>query len=138
MAFGVKQIYPIDKQTNVAIGISIPLQGPTGFNSTYLTKDAVRNNLLNFLLTEQGERFLNPSLGGGLRKYIFSQINEGDLSNLKEDLQARISLTFPNVEIKSLDVTRVNINESENAIQIVMKYTIAHTSDVNELKVQFG
>lgn len=138
MAFGVKQIYPIDKQVNVALGISIPLQGPTGFNSTYLTKDAIRNNLLNFLLTEQGERFLNPSLGGGLRKYIFSQIDEGDLSNLKEDLQARITIAFPSVEIKSLDVLRVNVNESDNTIQVVMKYAIAHTADVNELKVQFG
>lgn len=138
MAFGVKQIYPIDKQTNVAIGISIPLQGPTGFNSTYLTKDAVRNNLLNFLLTEQGERYLNPSLGGGLRQYIFSQIDSGDLSNLKEDLQARISMTFPNVEIRSLDVYRAVVNGSENTIQLELKYSIAHTSDVSELKVQFG
>ena len=67
MAFGAQQIYPQDLNVSQAIGINLPLNGPAVFKSNYQTKDAIKNNLINFFLTNPGERYLNPEFGGGLR-----------------------------------------------------------------------
>ena len=75
MAFNPQQIYPIDFNSSVAVGVNLPLNGSAVFISNYLTKDAIKNNLINFFLTNPGERPLNPSFGGGLRDFIFEQIN---------------------------------------------------------------
>ena len=71
MAFGAKKIFPIDTRPGTAVGISLPFNAPATFFSTYTTQDAIRNNLLNFLLTNRTERFLNNDFGADLRKYIF-------------------------------------------------------------------
>ena len=74
MAFNPQQIYPIDFEKSVAVGVNLPLNGLAVFTSNYLTKDAIKNNLINYFLTNPGERPLNPSFGGGLRDFIFDSI----------------------------------------------------------------
>ena len=64
MAYGAKKIFPIDKKPRVAIGVGIPFNQPGVFSSTYLTQDAIKTNLINYFLTNAGERYMNPSFGG--------------------------------------------------------------------------
>ena len=84
MAFNVKRIDPLDLQPRKAIGVSLPFSGPAVFSSTYLSKDAIKTNLINLLLTGTGERYLNPTLGSGLRSFIFENINEKFLYSFKD------------------------------------------------------
>jgi len=51
MAFDAKKINPLDRQPRKAVGVNLPFSGQAVFNSNYLTKDAVRNNLINYFLT---------------------------------------------------------------------------------------
>jgi hypothetical protein len=67
----VVRIDPRDLDKNKAIGISIPFNAGGVFNQTFSTKDQVRSNLINFLLTYKGERILNPEFGADLPKLLF-------------------------------------------------------------------
>jgi hypothetical protein len=80
MPFNPQQINPVDLNPNVAVGVNLPLNGPAVFISNFTTKDAIKNNLINFFLTNPGERYLNTGFGGGLRAFIFEQIAEDNLS----------------------------------------------------------
>ena len=104
MAFNPQQIHPIDLNASKAVGINIPFNGSAVFKSNYLTKDAIKNNLINFFLTNPGERYLNPTFGGGLRAFIFEQISQNNLEGLKESIQFQLEKYFPNISITSLDV----------------------------------
>ena len=83
MAFGAQKIFPIDTKPGTAVGVSLNFNNPGVFQSTYLTKDAIKNNLINYFLTNQTERYLNPNFGGNLRKYLFEQINSNTTDFLK-------------------------------------------------------
>ena len=51
------RVNPLDLQKNIAIGVSLPFDGPSGpFNKTYSTADQIKSNLINLLLTNKGER----------------------------------------------------------------------------------
>jgi phage baseplate assembly protein W len=134
MAFGAQKIFPIDKTPSVAVGVSIPFNAPGVFKSTYLTKDAIRVNLINFFLTNQNERYLNPNFGGNLRAFIFEQISTNNLEGLKEDIQTQLGLYFPNVIISSLDVLS---SPDTNQITVDFKYSIENTSITDELSISF-
>ena len=84
MAYRVPNIEPIDLQSRVAIGVSLPFNGSTGFNSTYTTAEQLHANILSFLLTNRGERLFQPTFGANLREFIFEQISINTLDDLNE------------------------------------------------------
>lgn len=135
MAFGAQKIFPIDTKPGTAVGVSLNFNNPGVFQSTYLTKDAIKNNLINYFLTNQTERYLSPNFGGNLRKYLFEQINSNTTDFLKEDIQQQINLYFPNVIVASLDVVEYT---DTNQIVITLKYTIADTNISDQLDIAFN
>jgi phage baseplate assembly protein W len=134
MAFGAKKIFPIDKKPSTAVGVDIPFNAPAVFMSNYLTQDAIKNNLINFFLTNQNERYLNPNFGGNLRAFIFEQIATDNLEGLKEDIQSQLGLYFPNVIISSLDILS---SPDTNQISVDFTYSISNTGITDELSLSF-
>ena len=134
MAFGAKQIFPNDTRARVAIGVDLPLNGEVAFRSNFQTKDAVKNNLINYFLTNPGERPANPEFGAGLRQYIFTQITDGNLDFLKEDIQEKLAANFPRVVVESVEVTADN---DRNTIQVSIKYYVINTDINDTLELSF-
>jgi len=134
MAFGAKKIFPIDTQPSTAIGVSVPFDGIAVFNSTYTTKDATRNNLINYLLTEPGEIYLDPSYGGGLRRFLFEQINRQNFDFLEADIQSKIASFFPNVVVTSLNISA---SPDKNQVFITINYSIRDTGINDQLDITF-
>ena len=134
MPFGAQQIYPNDLNPSKAIGVDLPLNGKAVFKSTFQTKDAIRNNLINFFLTNPGERYLNPSFGAGLRNFLFEQIEDTSLDFLKNKIQSQLDQNFSNINVISLDILS---NEEENRIIVQLKYSIPNTNIKDEIILQF-
>ena len=134
MAFNPQLINPIDLNPNLAVGVNLPFSGPSVFTPNYLTSDAIKNNLINYFLTNPGERPLNPTFGGGLRAFIFQQISENPLDGLKENVSLKLETYFPNVIINSLDVLK---RDDENSVVVQLKYSIANSNINDNLTFQF-
>lgn len=133
MAFNPQQINPVDLNPNVAVGVDLPLNGPAVFKSNFTTKDAIKNNLINFFLTEPGERPLNPSFGGGIRSFVFEQISKNNLGALNKNIESKLKLYFPKVIVNSLEILR---NDDNNDITIQLKYSVSNTNINDDLTLQ--
>jgi phage baseplate assembly protein W len=134
MAFNPQQINPIDLNPNVAVGVNLPFSGPGVFTPNYLTSQAIKNNIINYFLTNPGEIIMNPEFGGGLRDYIFEQIAEDTLDFLKQDVEQKLEKYFPAVIINSLDVLR---NDDENSVIVQLKYSVANSNINDNITFQF-
>ena len=135
MAFQQKQIFPNDLKPRVAIGFDLPLNGDAVFNSNYQTKDAIKANLINYFLTNPGERPGNPEFGAGLRQYVFTQMTDGNMDFIKEDLQEKIRINFPNVLLNSIEVLQIPNN---NTIKVVIQYGVLNTGITDQLELNFS
>ena len=47
MTYIVRNIDVLDTKPSTGVGIALPFNGPTGINTTYTTRDAIKSNLLN-------------------------------------------------------------------------------------------
>ena len=135
MAFGAKKIFPIDTKPGTAVGIAIPFNAPATFFPTYTTKDAIRNNLLNFFLTNSTERYLNNEFGANLRRFIFEQINSGTISDLKSNIQLLINQYFPNIKVDQLEVLE---SPDTNEINVSITYSIINTGITDQVEINFA
>jgi phage baseplate assembly protein W len=134
MAFGAKIINPIDFRPGTGVGVNIPFNAPGVFKVNYTTQEATKANLINFFLTNQNERYLNPNFGGNLRAFIFQQISDNNIEGLKEDIQSQLATNFPQVVIDSLEIDLLPDN---NQINVVLKYNINNTGINDTLEIAF-
>jgi phage baseplate assembly protein W len=135
MAFAARKIFPNDLRPRVAIGFDLPINGNAVFTPNYQTKDAIKNNLVNYFLTNPGERPGNPTFGAGLRQYIFTQIVDDNLDFIKEDIQAKLNNNFPNIIVQSVNVFQ---QADFNTIYVEIKYSIADTGINDQLELTFS
>ena len=135
MAFGQRQIFATDFQPDVAIGLDLPFNANGVFRSTYQSKDAVKVNLVNYLLTNPGERIANPSFGAGLRSFVFEQITDGNLEFLEDKLTEDINNNIPNVNLQNVTV---NGTADLNTVNIEIEYSIAQTGITDNVELTFS
>jgi phage baseplate assembly protein W len=134
MPFNPQQINPLDLNPNVAIGVNLPFSSPSVFTPNYTTAEAIKNNLINFFLTNPGDIPLNPTFGGGLRNFIFTQIAEDNIAGLKSNVELKIENYFPYINIESLEVLK---NDNENTLVVKLFYSIKNTNLTNNITLEF-
>lgn len=121
MARIIQNKYPIDLEARKAVGFGFPLNGNAVFVPTYQTRDQIKANLVNYLLTNRGERVFKPNFGGDLRNLLFENIVDDTLDDLQARIQNDISRFFPQVNVKNIEFDR---QYDENTINFILTYEI--------------
>jgi phage baseplate assembly protein W len=128
------RVNPLDLQKNIAIGVALPFNAPGVFRSTYTTKDQIKSNLINLLLTSVGERVMNPTFGCELKKFIFEGITDSNLDSLRISLINSISIFIP--EITVTDIT-FDPDEDSNILNLTVEYFLNISETPDQVTVQF-
>ena len=123
MARPIYQYRPITPDRDQAIGILLPLnKGAAGkapqlnyasgsaagtgvFESSYTTKEAAIANLKNLILTEKGERYMQPNLGTNIRSILFENNTAEIRTALLESVEEDIAFWLPYISLQDVDVT---------------------------------
>lgn len=135
MAFDFKYKFPID-YSQKGIGVSIPFNYGDVFNTTYDTASALKNNIINYFLTNPGERYDNPEFGGGLRRFIFEQLTGDNIEFIREDIQTKFTKKFPGVIVGNIDII---VDESnQNQINVIIEYSIPNTDIKDNIELNFN
>jgi len=125
------KVNPQDIGQAKGIGISVLFNnGDNVFNTTITTKEQVKSNLINYILTNKGERMFNPNFGGDLRASLFEQTTGFD--SVAARLEQEIYAYVPNIIIKNIGITPY---PDENAINISLDYSINNQDDTLTINV---
>lgn len=107
------------------IGISVVFNNDTSvFNTTTTTKEQVKSNLINYILTNKGERLFDPTFGGDLRASLFEPDTAFD--SVTARLENEIYAYVPNIIIRDIMINRVS---DSNLVNIILDYSINNQDD---------
>ena len=128
------QTNPINLNKNIAIGISLPFSAPSAFISTYDFKTQIKYNLINLLLTNQGERVFNPNFGTSIREQLFNQIVEGTSEILTSQISNIINKYIPEITVEKLSVDQL---PDQNTLVINLSYRINISNEKDTITINF-
>ena len=116
---------PQDIGQKRGIGISVLFNNGTNvFNQTFTTKDQVKSNLINYILTDKGERLFNPTFGGNLRASLFNP--DSSFDSVAATLEQEIYAYVPNIIIRNIAIKK---HSDENLVNIILDYSINNQDD---------
>lgn len=119
----------IVKDTDVfkdyAIGITLPLTfGNNTFEQSYLTKDQVKSNIKNLLLTKKGERVLQPEFGSGLQELLFEQSVDDLEGKIEDTINESLQQWLPYVTTDEITIESTNELKDNNRVNVSIKFRI--------------
>jgi len=132
MARIIQSKNPIDLQPSRAVGFGFPLDGDAVFIPTFTTREQTKANMLNYLLTNRGERVFRPNFGSNLRSLLFENIQDSTMEDLESSIQSDISFFFPNVVVKQL---KFNNDPDRNEINFTLTYQIVNMGVEDDLQI---
>ena len=127
---GRKIVKDTEQFANYAIGITLPLTfGDSTFEQSYLSKDQVKSNIKNLLLTKRGERILQPEFGSGLQSLLFDP-NVDDLEQRIEDtINTSLQQWLPYVTAEEIDIESTDELRDNNKLNVSIKFRVG--DDIN-------
>jgi uncharacterized protein len=124
------QINTADINQNKGIGIALPFNPTNIFTINYTTKNQIKSNLLNFMLTNRGERPFNPDFGADLRNLLFDPM--ADLTAINNDLKNRVISYFPEIIVRDVQFTP----EPDNSVlNIKLIYSFRNQDDTLVIQI---
>jgi phage baseplate assembly protein W len=132
MARIIENRSPIDSVARKAVGFGFPLNGPAVFVPTYTTREQTKANLINYLLTNRGERVFNPTFGADLRNLVFENIIDVTTDELQERIQNDIKNYFPQVIVEEI---RFDNTPDSNTINFTLTYNILNFGITDDIQI---
>tara|TARA_B110001450_G_scaffold195013_1_gene183306 strand:- start:401 stop:808 length:408 start_codon:yes stop_codon:yes gene_type:complete len=132
MARIIQSKNPLDLQPSRAVGFGFPINGDAVFVPTFTTRAQTKANLLNYLLTNKGERVFRPNFGADLRALLFENIIETEIEDLKSIIQTDIGKFFPNVTVKEI---QFNNDPDRNEINFTLTYAVINLGVMDNLEI---
>ena len=123
MAIIIRNKFPVDTQAQKAVGVDLPFSAPAVFKSNYLTRDAIKYNLINFYSTKRGERVMNPLFGSRLQNLVFNNITEITDDSIRAIITDETNNYFPFVTLADINIQK---QEDNNQYIITITYQIAN------------
>jgi phage baseplate assembly protein W len=122
MAIEIK-LHPLDFEPDVAIGVDLPMISGVGaaFKMNYTTLDQAVANAKNLLLTNRGERIMQPDFGCDLRKSLFENVTEELTVTLENTIRESFDYWLPYIFINKLVVTPY---PDQNKITLLMEISL--------------
>ena len=132
MARLIQSKNPIDLQPSRAVGFGFPLDGDAVFIPTFTTREQTKANLLNYLLTNKGERVFRPNFGANLRNLLFENILDSTMDDLESKIQSDIAIFFPNVVVQQLEF---NNEPDRNEVNFTLTYEVVNLGVTDSLNI---
>jgi phage baseplate assembly protein W len=128
------RINPIDIGQPMGIGVNVLFNNGTDiFNTTTTTRDQIKSNLINFLLTNKGERLNDPELGGDIKRAIFEQADFESFDIITGKLENEIVNNIPGIVLQAVTAEP---NPDFNIVTITITYQINQENDSLVLNVE--
>ena len=106
-----------------------------GYTLNKTLKEVAKQNFKMLVLTNPGERVMDPEFGAGLRRQLFKMKVQGLETDIRGIIYQQVNKYMPYVEIPSIEFA--DIPENPHALVVVIHYIVPSLSlkDVIDINI---
>lgn len=123
------------------IGLVLPLtRGKSGyFDQSYDTMTQIKNNIINLLRTNTGERRMQPNFSSGLQEALFDQNLENTPDIIRRIIEQKINMWIPGVTVENvnLNISNDEKNTLIDTYKVYVKITFRVNQQVDSVALEF-
>jgi phage baseplate assembly protein W len=95
-------------------------------------ENAVKESIKNLVLTDRGERLMQPFIGGGIRELLFENMTPATIKIIENRVRETIETYEPRCEIISVNVSA---NLEENSVRVSLQFYVTNIEQATSLDI---
>ena len=119
--------------SSLAVALPLALDSRTGFKMITRIKDLIKQNLKMLILTNPGERVMDPGFGVGLKRYLFENFGQDTMAQIDNKIREQARIYMPAIQIQKIAFGRTDPDNNYLGVQIRYSIPSIGTSDLLEL-----
>jgi phage baseplate assembly protein W len=121
--------------SSYAVRLPLALDSSTGYGMITRIKELVKQNMKMLILTNPGERVMEPEYGVGIRRFLFQNFESDVFARIDSKIRDQVAKYMPAVQIKRLQFS--NSDPDTNTLSLYLEYSIPQiaTSDLLEITI---
>ena len=107
-----------------SIGPKLPLtlDSGDGYTSIKTLRSMIKQNLKMVILTNPGERVMEPEFGVGIKQFLFENFQSDVYARIDERIREQVRTYLPVISISRLEFGR--LRQDENLLSLSLEYSI--------------
>jgi len=110
----------------------IPGRGDT---SRVINENAVRQSIRNLIMTDRGERLMQPNIGCDIRGSLFENIDPSTILILEQNIKSTLRTYEPRCIVKGVEIIG-NIDRNDLKVKIV--FSVINTATLSTVTVDLN
>lgn len=121
--------------SSIAVKVPVTYDTGNGFAMLKSIPPVIRQNLKMLLLTNPGERVMDPQFGVGIQRYLFSNFSENVEAQISAKINEQVSRYMPGLVIQNIQFHSLNPDTNSMAFRIIYYVPNIGTSDLLEFTI---
>lgn len=103
--------------------------------SRVINENSVRESIKNLVLTDRGERLMQPNLGCDVRGSLFESIDPNTILILRENIKSTLRTYEPRCNVRDVEIIG-NIEENDLKVKII--FSVINTTTLSSVTVDLN
>ena len=103
---------------SLAVALPLEISDSTGFEMITGFKRLVKQNLKMLVLTNPGERVMEPRFGVGLKTFLFENFGTGTQGQIESKIREQVRMYMPAVQIQEINFGITDPDNNHLGVQI--------------------
>ena len=103
--------------------------------SRVINENAVKESIRNLILTDRGERLMQPNIGCDIRGSLFENITQSTMLILEQNIKSTIKTYEPRCNLRSVEVLA---NTETNELKVKIVFSVINTTTTSSLTIDLN
>tara|TARA_R100000234_G_scaffold118088_3_gene97814 strand:- start:828 stop:1196 length:369 start_codon:yes stop_codon:yes gene_type:complete len=120
---------------SISVRLPLTLDGTDGFGMIKTIKDMVRQNLKMIILTNPGERVMEPEFGVGIKQFLFQNFSENVYAEIDNKIRQQVGEFLPEVSIQGVNFYSIEQDSNKVSFRLVYSIPAIAVNDLLEITI---
>jgi phage baseplate assembly protein W len=119
---------------NIAVPLRDDAEGRNLLALNKTIKAGVKSELILLLLTQKGDRWMNPDYGTNLKKYLFEPNDAVTQEEIRNDIKLSVTSYLPRLTIESIEF-KETVKDTQIQLDIVFSYGAEYYKELDSISL---
>ena len=120
---------------SISVRLPLTLDSADGFGTIKTIRAMIKQNLKMLILTNPGERVMEPDFGVGIKRFLFSNFSSDVYSQIDSKIREQIGIYMPTVTVKDVNFYSIEPDSNQVAFRLVYSIPSIAVNDLLEITI---